>query len=334
MPVVYLTQRGLKATVTGERIEITPPPEPEGPLPERRWIPLMDVEHVVLDNAASLGNRSITALLSRNIPVLFIANGRFPGGWATPFTRQSLILAAQLDACRDERFRLDLGKRVIDAKIRNMRRVLQRLSANRYAAQQAGSWLSAMANQVRAAGSLDALRGLEGAASGRYFETLGRFFPKDVPFERRTRRPPKNAANALLSFIYTLLIGEFVLNLRACGLESGWGCFHEPEDGRPALALDLVEPFRAAFADALALDLLNHRRLKPDDFDENEGAYLLKRDRRRTVFSAYEDRMEREFNYRISGERTTLRAILKQHCFAVKRAFREGLDDFQPFILN
>ncbi|TVR49021.1 MAG: CRISPR-associated endonuclease Cas1 [Puniceicoccaceae bacterium] len=324
MPVVYLTLRGLKAAVLGERLEITPPKDPEGPCPERRWIPLIDIEHVVLDSGAYISSYSITRLLTHQIPVLFIANKRFPGGWASPLTRSTRALADQLDACRDPDFRLRFSRSLVEAKIRNMRRVLQRLGANRQQPALAASWLQAMANQAAAAQGLDSLRGIEGAATGRYFECLALFFPPDLPFERRSRRPPLNAANALLSFCYTLLTAEIALHLRSAGLEPGWGCFHEAEDGRPALALDWIEPFRAPVVDALALDLLNHRRLKADDFEPGEsGGILLKRLSRRTVFSAWEDRLEREFHYQPDGERTSLRGLIKKQARHLREAFRD-----------
>ena len=337
MPTAYLTTRGMKVTLRGERLEIIPPPEALAdkahPMPERRWIPLHDIEHVVLDAGVHLSPRTLDGLLRRNIPVLFLSNGNFPSGTAIPINRSVKILADQIDCARDHKRCLPLATKLIEAKILNMRRTIQRLSANRKEPPVAATWLKSMANQATACPSIDSLLGIEGAATGRYFETIASFFPKDLPFERRSRRPPLNPPNSLLSFVYTLIINEITLHLRGIGLEPGWGVIHQPEDGRPALALDLAEPFRAPIADALALDMLNHRRLQAADFETRDGGCFLRRESRRRVFAAYEDRMEREFHDERRKHRTTLRNTILRLCQETKSYFRDGTIP-QPFLMN
>ncbi len=335
MPIAYLTTPGLKASLAGERLDLTWPDNPATPppAPEKRWISLADLEHVVVDSEVHLSSRSISGLLQRGIPVIFISNGKFPSGQALPFTRNVLSLGQQLDAVRDQNFRLAQAREIIVAKIQNQKRVLQRLAANREQPSIAASYLNSLIVQARATPSLDSLRGLEGAAAGRYFETLALYFPNDLPFERRSRRPPHNPPNALLSFLYTLLTQEFVLHLRACGLEPGWGLYHEADDGRPALALDLLEPFRAPIADAITLDLLNHKRLQTADFEYRDGGCFLKAASRRNLFTALEQRLEREFQHEQSNQRLTLRKIMRDHCSLLKKAF-ETRQPFAPFLMN
>lgn len=334
MPVAYLTIPGLRARVKGERLELELPPAPGVGVPSQRWIPLSDLERVVVDGSARLSNHAIGALLDREIPVLFTQHGNFPAGLAVPLRRSNHALAYQLDACRDAAYRLSVAQELVAAKIRNMRRVLQRLSANRGQPALASAWLNAIANQAKAAASLDSLRGLEGAASGRYFETLAPFFPATLPFERRSRRPPKNPANALLSFGYTLLVAEVSLHLHAIGLEPSWGFLHEAEPGRPALALDLIEPYRAPVVDALTLDLLNHGRLKEEDFEASpEGGWLLTRLSRRTVYAAWEERLEREFHYEAGNTRTSLRGLIAHQCRELKACFEQRTLP-KPFHMN
>lgn len=336
MPIAYLTTAGLKVSVTSERLEVSAPADADAVPPTeavRRQIPFVDLEHVVVDAAVSLTTPALCALLEHGIPIIFLAHGHAPAGVALPLQRGTTILASQLDRARDRVFRLEQARLLVRAKILNQRRVLQRLAANRKQTLLAVPWLNAIASQAAAAASVDSLRGLEGAAAGRYFEELSQFFPAALPFERRTRRPPHNEANSLLSFLYTLLGTELALHLRACGLEPGWGVYHEAEDGRPALALDLLEPFRAPIADALALDLFNHKRLQEKDFYRVEQACLLKRTSRRTVFVALENRLEREFFHEQSGHRTTLRRLFKELCLGAKRAFSEGVP-LEPFQMN
>lgn len=335
MPVAYLTLPGLKASVRGERLEITPPAsDNDTPLPERKWIPLLDLEQVVVDASAHISSRSVTALLRQGIPVCFLSHGDSPAGVALPYTRQSAILAHQLDRCREATFRLDRSRELIDGKIRNMRRVLQRLVREGTDWRGTLAFLKSVRAQVGAASSLETLRGIEGLAAARYFEHYGQLFPDEFPFEKRSRRPPRNPPNSLLSFLYTLLTNEIVLEVRASGMEPGWGLYHEQEDGRPSLALDLMEPFRAPVVDAVVLDLFNHRRVTPDDFETTDkGGVLLKRESRRKVFLAWENRLEREFLYQQTGMRTTMRAQIRDAVRQAKRSFRTG-DPLKPFVMN
>ena len=224
----------------------------------------------------------------------------------------------------------------VEAKIQNSRRVLQRLAANREDLEITSLLLSLtqLAANCRFAVSTDTLRGYEGTAAGRYFECYGDFFPPDAPFERRSRRPPHNAANAILSFSYTLVATETESLLHGIGLDPAIGFFHEPAERRASLALDIIEPFRAPLADAMALDLLSHKVLNPKaHFEQRDGGVFLNAEGRKRFFVAYERRMEREFTSEQHGQRTSLRNELQRQCHAVKRAIMEG-EMFEPFLMN
>jgi len=204
MPVAYLTTNGLKVSLTSERLHVSVPRERDGAVPQKRFIPLIDIEHVVVDAGISISTPAIVSLLHKDIPLLFLSQGRFPAGVATPLNHATTVLAAQLDACRDEEFKLKQAKLLIKAKITNQKRVLQRLGANRNAIPVTSAWFNAMINQAMAAKSLDSLRGFEGTTSGRYFEKLGNYFPQKFPFEKRSRRPPHNPETlySLLSILF------------------------------------------------------------------------------------------------------------------------------------
>ena len=205
----------------------------------------------------------------------------------------------QYESVADEEFRLRLTSRIILAKLKNSRRTLQRLAANRGMSLSGSSDYQALENCISAVPfmrTVDAVRGLEGVAAADYFRLLSRFFPQNVPFVSRTRRPPRNAANALLSFLYALLTNEVVAAVRSHGLDVAAGYFHRACDRAPALALDLMEPFRPVLADRIALDLLNHGRLDPLlDFEELDtgGVYLTDRGRP-VVFRAFDEALARK----------------------------------------
>jgi CRISPR-associated endonuclease Cas1 len=224
----------------------------------------------------------------------------------------------------------------IEAKITNSRRVLQRLAANRSDDLVADTLrsLAHSADTCLRAECLDSLRGYEGAAAAAYFSAFGRFFPDSAPFERRSRRPPHNAANALLSYTYTLLTAEAETQLHAIGLDPAIGFLHEPADRRPSLALDLIEPFRAPVADAMTLDLLSHGTLKPEShFEKRDGGIYLNTDGKKRFFVAYERRLEREFTSANQGRRSTLRQEIHHTALALKHAILDG-EPLQPFLMH
>lgn len=343
MPTLYLATPGTRASLAGQHLEVEIPLElePEAdadsniPRPSLRRIPLHDVEQVVVETTTGLSLAALAALAEREVPVVIIRpSGRAVALCLAPATDGSTRLAHYQSKLSTE-FPLALARALVEAKIANSRRLLQRLAASRQQpAPHAVARMEPCRRQALEATSIDSCRGYEGTAAGAYFEALATFFPPHAPFERRSRRPPHNAANALLSFGYSLLGHETATALHAAGLDPSLGFLHESEPGRPALALDFVEPFRAPVADGLALDLLNHGTLKPDrHFEPAHGGIYLNHDGRRRYYTAYERRMDRPFTSELTGERTTLRDEIRRQIQSFKRALRrEG--DFTPFIMN
>ena len=141
--------------------------------------------------------------------------------------------------------------------------------------------------------SIDEAMGLEGAAAKEYFAAYGSLLPDELAFTKRSRRPPLDLANASLSFLYTVLLGECVTALRAAGLEPGLGVLHSPQGKRPSLALDLLEEFRPLVADQVVLNAARRNRLTSKHARKNpEGqGILLTKKGREEILKAYEERM-------------------------------------------
>ena len=194
-------------------------------------------------------------------------------------------------------------------------------------------WLDSLFISVRDSRSLDELRGYEGASTARYFQAWATFLPAAFPFERRSTRPPLNPVNACISFGSTLLYNEAVAFLHAHGLDPALGLLHATEDGRWSLALDLIEPFRPAFVEALALDLFSHQILNATHFEPKNGGTYLNEAGRKKYFLQYERRLERQFLSEAVGHRTTLRQQLEQQAVLFKAAL-ENPATFEPFLIN
>lgn len=336
MPSVFLTTPGTRASIVSERLRVLSP-DPETGETLTRDIPLHDVEQVLVAECCSLTIASLADCARRGIPVILTSPSQRVLALSLPPGGHSGVRREQYRRSLDGNFLLALAIPCVESKILNQRRVLQRLATNRPDHPGVGSVLKRLqcaASDCLKAGSLDSLRGYEGAAAGIYFETYGAFFPETCPFERRSRRPPLNAPNALLSYAYTLLVAEAEACLHSTGLDPSVGFLHEPAERRPSLALDVIEPFRAPLADAMALDLLSHRTLQPArDFERREGGIYLNPDGRRRFHVAYERRMERQFTSEQHGRRTTLRGEIQAQCRSVRRAFSEG-EPYEPFLMN
>lgn len=336
MPSLFITTPGTRGSLVSERLHIEAPPHNGDSELVVRDIPLVDIEQVVVSERAHLTIAAVAEMCRRDIPIVLTSNSDRVLGLCLPPAPNSTARIEQYRRAQEPDFALALSINWVEAKILNSRRVLQRLAANREDAEITPHLLafSQLANTCKTVASIDSLRGYEGTAAGRYFECYGSFFPDDAPFERRSRRPPHNAPNAVLSYAYTLLVAETEAHLHGIGLDPAIGFFHQPEDRRPALALDLIEPFRSPVADAMALDLFSHSILNArSHFEPRNGGVYLNVEGRRRFFVAYERRMEREFTSEQHGSRTSLRRELHRQCQHVKRAIVEG-EPFEPFLMN
>jgi CRISPR-associated protein Cas1 len=337
MPSLFLSTPGARASLVSERLRVELPAE-NGTDPERavRDIPLTDIELVVVHERAQLSTPALGELMRRSVPVVLVSNGDRVLGLCQPPAPNSRARIEHYRRSLDPQFALAMAINWTDAKILNSRRVLQRLAANREDVEITHQLLAMnqLAVSSRAVTSLETLRGIEGTAAGRYFECYGSFFPDHAPFEYRSRRPPHNPPNAVLSYAYTLLAAEAEAALHSTGLDPAIGFYHQIADRRAALALDIIEPFRAPVADAMALDLFSHGILNPvGHFEPRNGGVYLNAEGRRRFFVAYERRMEREFSSEQRGCRTTLRRELQQQAYLVKRAIMEG-ELCEPFLMN
>jgi len=243
----------------------------------------------------------LRVLLSRGIPVVYLSGrGRFTGIALPEANRNITLRLAQFQAYHNPERRLELAKAFVAGKIRNQRHLLRRHpSPGR--SDRTLQILQQLRLQALAATNLEELRGLEGTASRLYFRALGALFP--LPFEFRSKRPPRDPVNATLSLLYTLLFKDVVHLVHTVGLDPYLGFLHGIRYGRPALALDLMEEFRPLLADAVALTLWRRRQLKPKDFSREFGGVYLKEEARKRLFDAYEKKKRESIQHPRFGYR-------------------------------
>ncbi|MBN2684876.1 MAG: CRISPR-associated endonuclease Cas1 [Pontiellaceae bacterium] len=290
-------------------------------------VPLADVDRATVIGHPRIPVSVFQRLMKEGIPVGFVSEkGHWYGTLHPDGDRNVARRLLQYEQYRNSALRLQCARKVVAAKIRNQRRALQRLAANRGKAAEpvqttAIDELRQLRRKAARAADADALRGLEGCAAARYFERLAAFFPEACPFNGRSRRPPRNAANALLSWTYTIVLSEIDAALRLQGLDPCLGWLHEVSAGTPALSLDLLEPLRAPVCDLLVLNLLNHAILGPKDFhiSAEDGGTYLNEDARKKFFIHYESHMQRRFKPAAGENHTDLRQCLQRQVWTVLR---------------
>ncbi|MFN3887314.1 MAG: type I-C CRISPR-associated endonuclease Cas1c [Aquabacterium sp.] len=196
--------------------------------------------------------------------------------------------------------------------------------------------LGRILDKVQNEATLDVLRGLEGEAAQSYFgvfDHLIRAPDSGMRFKGRSRRPPMDAVNALLSFLYTLLTHDCRSALESVGLDPAVGFLHRDRPGRPSLALDLLEEFRPFLADRLALSLINLRQVTSKDFQTmDNGAVLLKEDSRKIVLTAYQERKREEMRHVYLDEKAPIGLFPFIQAQLLARHLRGDLDGYPPFL--
>ena len=180
----------------------------------------------------------------------------------------------------------------------------------------------------------DALRGIEGNAASQYFGTFDEMILRDkeyFAFQGRTRRPPLDRVNALLSFAYALLTADCAAALRGVGLDPYVGFMHVDRPGRKSLALDLMEELRTVYADRFVLTLINNRIIPPDSFTiQQSGAVLLSDDARKTFLGEWQKRKRDEFTHPYLGEKLSWGMAPHIQALLLARHVRGDLDQYPP----
>jgi len=288
---------------------------------------LGEVSQVALFGSAVLTTPALHECLRREIPVTWLSYG----GWFIGHTvgtghRNVETRTHQYRASFDEGRCLDMARRLVAGKIVNCRTMLRRnwreTERQPAAPREALAALREDMRRSARACSLPELLGLEGVAANRYFQNFSNMLrrPPDsmdsmgsmgFDFQTRNRRPPKDPVNALLSFAYAMLIREWTMALSAVGLDPYRGFYHQPGFGRPALALDMMEPFRPLIGDSVVLTVINNGEIQVDDFIISAGGCNLKDGGRKKFIQAFERRLQQEITHPIFRYRINYRQLFE-----------------------
>ncbi|MEK6320468.1 MAG: CRISPR-associated endonuclease Cas1 [Acidobacteriota bacterium] len=328
MATLFITEQGATLRKEANRLVV-----------ERDDIRLLEIhdfkcERVVVFGNVQLTTQAMSFLVERGIDTTFLSlHGKLKARLAPLESKNSLLRVRQYERTLDPAFALSIAKAIVTAKINNCADLLKRHQRNHDGSdfRLELSQLAFLAEEAGHRRTVDSLRGIEGQAAAVYFPGFGKALRRQLQFTKRTRRPPKDPVNALLSFGYTLLYGEAIAALACVGFDSYLGFLHSFHYGRCSLALDLMEEFRPLIVDRLVLKIINLEVVKPDDFETvpNTGVNLNTGARKR-FFREYETVMSDQFKNAVEGEQTSLRRALHQQALALQRAVIEG-GAYTPF---
>ncbi len=262
-------------------------------------VAIIHVDQVVLFGQHSITPAAMQLCLSHRVPVVLLTRlGRFLGRLEAPDVSHTALLVAQVNGLQDESFRLALAQQFVAAKLDHSALLLARYSRRHAPPGEAGGRLHNTVLQLRedrrrvkAAGSLESLRGLEGQAARAYFEGLRSLLGADWGFSARLKQPPPDPVNAMLSLGYTLLYHSVAGLLQARGLNAYLGVFHSSGGAHFALASDVMEEFRSVVVDGLVLDWCLNRQIAPSDFKVHSEGCSLSPEATRRFIHAYEDKL-------------------------------------------
>lgn len=276
---------------------------------------------------------------------LLSRNGRFLARVEGPVSGNVLLRRSQYRATDNAEKTASLAGHLVTGKLLNQRTVVRRALRDHAAntPKQTRTRLKACESRLTDAArrsmqpqSTNTVRGIEGEAARAYYGVFGDLVRSEDPafsFTRRSRRPPLDPVNTLLSFLYTLLVHDCRSALETVGLDPAVGFLHRERPGRPSLALDLMEELRPVLADRLTLSLINRRQLTARDFETAvSGAVTLRENARKTVLVAYQERKKDELTHPFLEEQTTLGLVPFVQANLMARHLRGDLDGYPPFL--
>ena len=325
---LYVQEQGARVGKTSERLEIHKGDEKLG---EAK---LRDVSQLVLMGNVQLSAQALHLLMEKEIPVIHLSTG----GWFHGIShgqgiRNAYNRSAQYTAATEPARCLTFAREVVRAKIANQRILIQRNGSG----PAAESALLALTRQLKdfphqEFADLYQLLGCEGQAAATYFSAFSSLLKTgemgDFHFTSRNRRPPRDPVNALLSFCYALLAKECSVALMAEGLDPWWGFYHQPRHGRPALALDLMEPFRPLVADSVVLTAINTGMVKGRDFVTNANGCALQPKGKKALLQAWEQRLDQLYTHPLFDYRCSWRTIIKIQARLLARWLRGDIPTF------
>jgi len=324
---VYVIGYGLSIRSDGERLRILK----EGK--EVQSIPFREVSQLSVYGNAYLSMHTLKKLMGLGVSVCFFSYGGWFQGIANGLISKNVELRIkQYKTAFNFASSLKLAKKFVIGKVRNCRTLIRRNDDT--VTPKVLRQFSYLVKRIDETDDVETLLGLEGVAAQLYFSRFKSLLNRDFgfTFEGRNRRPPIDAVNSVLSYLYGVLVKECFVTLLGVGFDPYLGFFHKPKYGRPALALDLMEEFRPLIADSVMLRLFNEGQLKEGDFVYTGVGVSLKPGAKKKVLSGYERRMGTEVTHPVFGYKVSYRRVLEVQARLLSRVLLGELENYPAFV--
>ncbi len=333
---LYLNSQGYRVGKSGEVLQVKDKEQ------LKQEVRLGEICQVNLMGNVQVSTQAVQTLCEAAIPICYFSQGGWFYGITTGLNSKNIFLRrTQFRLADQEWFARSLARRLVAGKIRNQRTMLQRNHVEPRADSLLG--MRQMADQAERAQSIEELLGIEGNAARIYFgEFAGMIKTEEddtaaaeqfrFDFAGRNRRPPRDAVNALLSLAYSLLGKDLTIACYAVGFDPYLGFYHQPRFGRPALALDLMEPFRPLIADSAVLSAINTRMVTPRDFVQAGPGVALTANGRKSFFRAYELRMDTLVTHPLFEYRVSYRRLLEIQARLLARVLEGEIAEYPVFV--
>lgn len=334
---LYLTLPDAYLGVSGENIVVR---QEEKTLAR---FPLHNLEDIVLFSYLGMSPKLIQKCMEHGIGICYLSTtGRFIARMQGQSKGNVLLRRKQYRIADNKEESLEISKNIIFSKIYN-----EKWTVQRYVRQYGEridtqflktilTYLTDLSKKVYEVKDIDELRGIEGAAQVAYFACFDQMIlnqKDDFKFEKRTRRPPLNPVNALLSYVYSILSNEVASALESVGLDAYVGFMHTDRPGRISLALDLVEELRAPVADRFVLSLINMNQIKASDFIyEDNGAVLIEEEARKSIIKIWQNNKQKKLTHPFLNEKIEWGLVPFSQAILLARYLRGDLDAYPPFM--
>lgn len=328
-PEAYLSKDGLNVVVSVKQEEIF-------------RIPIHNIEQIVTFGYMGASPGLMKLCADSNVSLTFLSpQGRYVSRSQGATRGNVLLRKAQYRYSDDASYALHLSKLFVGGKIQNYRNILRRFIRDNGADEAiacAAEELGRCKEKVLAADNADSVRGFEGEAATAYFRVFSHLLlnqKADFVFEGRNRRPPKDAVNAMLSFVYTLICNDVTAALETVGLDPYVGFMHTLRPGRASLALDLMEELRAYLGDRLVLSLINRKQITIKDFvRQGDEGIVMTDSGRKTILTAWQSRKKEQITHPYLNERVSIGLIPHIQSMLLARFIRKELDDYPVFLIK
>lgn len=329
---LYVQDQGAYVGKSGQRLVV----RKEGQ--ELSSVRLIDLSQLVLCGNIGISAQTIHLLCEAGIPIVHLSMGHWFYGVTHGITlRNAFDRAAQFDAARNPARCLEFAKQLVTDKAANQRTLIRRNAVSSKELDMALRDIDDLIARIPQITSLESLLGIEGGIAAKYF---GRFADMLKPhsmdtqwdFNQRNRRPPRDPVNALLSFVYALLVKECTVALLSEGLDPWWGFYHQPRHGRPALSLDIMEPLRPVVADSVVITAINTGMVSTRNFEQSAAGCMLHDAGRKAILRAFEARLDQLVTHPMFDYRCSWRSIIKLQARLLSRWLRGDIHRYENVV--